>query len=211
MRKALLVLVCAWLLVGSLGCDILFAGIPEFVLMRYVQAWADADAPRAALGGATGRTGNGDVDAVLGTGNLVGNALEADKLAEQGVAEGDPAKIDQAIANRPGAWYYRVSRAALAVEQNDVTTFKAQLEQAKAHQVSNGDSETSLAKRTIKQLQPVADRKEKTWQSRGQCEAVYREIATQNGVLYQSTRDMRYSDAFRIAQQSQSACSSIAN
>ncbi len=206
-KKILLILVCVWSLLGAVGCEALYMIIPEFYLMQLVQEWAEADVPRHGLSSATGRTGQSDVDAVLGTGDLVSKVEASDKLVEEGMATGDPAKIDQAIANRPTDWSYRVSRASLAIEQNDVTTFTAQLQEAKTQQVKNGDSEISFAKRTARELRAAIPKIEKDgWDSRGQCEALYGGLATQFGFLYQQTKDQRYANDYGTAQRQQTDC-----
>lgn len=57
--------------------------------------------------------------AALEAGLVVKNLEDADRMAQQGAAEGDLAKIEVAIASRPSDWSYQEQKAALLLAQGD--------------------------------------------------------------------------------------------
>ena len=67
-----------------------------------------------------GTTGDSALDAALEAGPVVWSIHQADSLAQQGMAEGDPALLDQAISLRPHDWSYRDQKAAVLLEQGQV-------------------------------------------------------------------------------------------
>ncbi|MEK6587540.1 MAG: hypothetical protein AABY97_01700 [Chloroflexota bacterium] len=50
---------------------------------------------------------------------VVKNLEDADRMAQQGAADGDLAKIEVAIASRPSDWSYQEQKAALLLAQGD--------------------------------------------------------------------------------------------
>jgi hypothetical protein len=66
-----------------------------------------------------GTTGDSQVDAALDVGPIAKSMRDADNLAEAGMAERDPAKLDDAIALRPQDWSYRDQKAAVLAAQGD--------------------------------------------------------------------------------------------
>ncbi len=61
----------------------------------------------------TGTTGDRELDAALEVGPVVKSVRDADRLAEEGMRTRDPAKLDEAIAKRPGDWNYHDQKAAI--------------------------------------------------------------------------------------------------
>jgi hypothetical protein len=77
-----------------------------------------------------GSTGDNELDAALEAGPVVHNFHQADKLSDQGLAEGDVDKIDQAINMRPDDWSYYDKKAAVLVIQGNATEAERSLEEA---------------------------------------------------------------------------------
>lgn len=75
-------------------------------------------------------TGNPDADAALGTVKMAMNYAQAESLMDQGRKKDDPALMDQAIQLRPDDWSYRVSRATLALKDDQLGIQDANLERA---------------------------------------------------------------------------------
>jgi len=67
----------------------------------------------------SGTTGDNELDAALEAGPVIHNFHQADKLADQGLDEGDTEKIDQAINLRPDDWSYYDKRAAVLINQGN--------------------------------------------------------------------------------------------
>lgn len=205
-RKTLLVLVCLWALFSTVGCIDFCMIIPEWCVLGESQEWAETNPSRHGMSQATGRTGQSDVDAVLGTSDLIGTVEAADKLVQEGMANGDPAKIDQAIAARPDDWTYRVKRAALAIEKGDESTFTAQLTQANTVRAKNGASEGWFARNTISELTAAKARIKGQWVSPSQCATLHRGLSNQYLALSTETGEQRYYDKAQAAQQDMNAC-----
>jgi tetratricopeptide (TPR) repeat protein len=69
---------------------------------------------------AAGTTGDNELDAALEAGPVVHNFHQAEKLSDQGLAEGNVALIDQAITMRPDDWSYYDKRAAVLTSQGNI-------------------------------------------------------------------------------------------
>jgi hypothetical protein len=67
----------------------------------------------------SGTTGNLGVDTALDVGPIAHSVYQADKLAEEGMANQDPAKLEEAIDKRPGDWNYRDQKAAILAATGD--------------------------------------------------------------------------------------------
>ena len=61
----------------------------------------------------SGTTGDSDLDAALIAGPVVKSVADADALADEGMRNRDPAKLDEAIAARPGDWNYHDQKGAI--------------------------------------------------------------------------------------------------
>lgn len=88
-----------------------------------------------------GTTGDSELDAALEAGPIVYNFHQADKLSEQGLAEGDTAKIDQAISMRPDDWSYYDKKAAVLIQQGNAADGYRQFEESESlvsERIDNG-------------------------------------------------------------------------
>lgn len=77
-----------------------------------------------------GTTGDSELDAALEAGPVVHNLHQADKLSDEGLAEGNLDKIDQAISMRPDDWSYYDKRAAVLVARGNDVEAERNLEEA---------------------------------------------------------------------------------
>ena len=77
-----------------------------------------------------GTTGDSALDAALEAGPVAWSIHQADSLAQQGMAEGDPALLDQAISLRPHDWSYRDQKAAILLEQGKVDEAQSTMNEA---------------------------------------------------------------------------------
>lgn len=70
--------------------------------------------------------------AALQAGLVVRGVEDADRLAQQGAAEGDLTKIDAAIRARPSDWSYQEQKAALLLAQGDAAAAQAANEKSES-------------------------------------------------------------------------------
>ncbi|HLF36810.1 MAG TPA: hypothetical protein VI520_02630 [Anaerolineales bacterium] len=70
--------------------------------------------------------------AALQAGMVVKGVEDADRLAQQGAAEGDLTKIDAAIRARPSDWSYQEQKAALLLAQGDAAAAQAANEKSES-------------------------------------------------------------------------------
>ena len=119
---------------GAAGCGTEF----EDLALELLTEWADTHdvnpttpggAANLAKRAASGSTGNEEADAAIGLAKTARDIQAADKLMEKGRSDRDGEAMDAAIALRPKDWSYRVSRGALAFEEDDVGTAHKQFEQ----------------------------------------------------------------------------------
>jgi len=137
----------------------------------------------------TGRSGDEEADAVLDAYEVVSNMHEADKLMDKGRQERDPAAMDQAIQRRPGDWTYRVSRAALALEQGDWTTYSQQTGAAAQIVGERNIDPLWYTNQNIQDLEPVqATLAASGWPDKEQCIQLNQALATHYLQRYALTR-----------------------
>jgi Flp pilus assembly protein TadD len=79
-----------------------------------------------------GTTGDRRLDAALDVGPIAHSIRKADALAEEGMAQGDPAKLDEAIALRPYDWSYHDQKAAILAAQGNVEAARQSMQQSEA-------------------------------------------------------------------------------
>jgi hypothetical protein len=142
----------------------------------------------------TGRTGDDEADAVLDAYEVIKNLNEADKLMDKGRQQRDAAAMDQAIQRRPEDWTYRVSRAALALEQWD---WEGYIQHATAANQTVGERGIDMVwftNQNIRDLEQVQRNLAASgWPNKEQCAQVNGELATyymQRASLTGSTDDL---------------------
>jgi len=128
-----------------------------------------------------------EVEAVMNAYTVIDNINQSDNLMEEGRRDRDPAKMDQAINNRPGDWTYRTSRAALALENGDVDTAQQQFAAADAIVQQGGIDPTWYANQGISDLQSVPGAEHYNYGPT--CRAYYEQLSYYQAVLHQSATD----------------------
>lgn len=141
----------------------------------------------------TGSTGDLETDAALGTSELIAGLLESDRLASVGLRNADAAAIDAAIAAQPDQWIYRLSRAALALIQGDVSTYTQQMDAAAQIQTHAQVDPLWFAQRSVAALEYAEGlvRSEPNVTT-AQCRETYNALANNYGLLHQLTGDASY-------------------
>jgi hypothetical protein len=141
----------------------------------------------------TGSTGDAETDAALQTSDLIAGLLASDRLASTGLRNADAAAIDAAIAAQPDQWIYRVSRAALALIQGDMSTYTLQMDAAAQIQTHDEVDPRWFAERSVAALEYAEGllRSEPS-ATPAQCRELYSALSSNYGVLYQLTADANY-------------------
>ena len=178
MRKhRVLVVLAAFVLLLS-GCEIDFEEIRQIVI-EIAMDWAKAHALDVARYTFTGRSGDAEVDAVLGARDVVQNLLSADGLMEEGRAEGNLDKMEQAVDQRPGDYTYRVSYGSALLQSGDVSMAEEQFAAADDAVVAyGGDHSQAYADQGIDELGAMRSGFEKNgFASKEQCQLYYGRMA----------------------------------
>ena len=128
------------------------------------------------------RTRDPEVEAVMNAYTVIDNINRSDQLMEEGRQNRDPAKMDQAINNRPEDWTYRSSRGALALEQGDVTTAKQQFAEAEAIVHRGNIDYIWYAKQGISDLQSLPGAEHINYGA--PCRAYYEQLSYLQGNLF---------------------------
>ncbi|MFC1991935.1 hypothetical protein ACFLVC_04360 [Chloroflexota bacterium] len=142
-----LLLVFIMVPLGISGCGIEF----ESLALEILEEWADEhDINPTTAGGAAnlarravaGSTGDEEADAAIGLGKMVSDIRKGDRIMEEARRNHDAAAMDAAIELRPNDWSYHNSRAAIALEENDLETAKEHY--ARALQIVDSDTEAAM-------------------------------------------------------------------
>jgi len=210
-RRLLTVLACL-LALGLAACE--FTPSDREMVRSFIEEWArskdmhpvnkDGSLSLQGLWNAgsrlvTGRTGDDEADAVLDAYEVISNLHEADKLMDKGRQERDSAAMDQAVQRRPGDWTYRVSRAALALEQGDWATYEQQT--ASAAQIAGERDIDPLwyTNQSIRDLEPVQSNLAASgWPDKAQCIKLNQDLAAhyrQRHALTGSAADLAQAEA----------------
>ena len=140
------------------------------------------------LGQAAGvTTRDPEVEAVMNAYTVIDNINRSDQLMEEGRQNRDPAKMDQAIDNRPGDWTYRTSRGALALEYGDVETAQEQFVAADAIVQQGNIDPVWYANQGISDLQSIPGAEHINYGE--PCRAYYEQLSYYQAVLHQSATD----------------------
>jgi len=128
-----------------------------------------------------------EVEAVMNAYTVIDNINQSDQLMEEGRDNRDPAKMDQAINNRPGDWTYRTSRGALALEQGDVTTAQQHFVAADAIVQQGNIDPVWYANQGISDLQSIPGAEHYNYGE--PCRVYYEQLSYYQAVLHQSATD----------------------
>lgn len=173
MRKRVVVIALLALTLFMTGCS----GEDANLIIDLALSWAAEHAGEIAAYGLLGTSGNAEVDAVMDAKSVVDNINAADQLMEEGRAEGDLSKMEEAIQKRPGDYTYRTSYAAALLQNGYASEAEAQFAAAD-EAVANygGDHSQEYAIQGIEELS-ASGLEEKGFDSKEQCEAYYGRMA----------------------------------
>ncbi len=127
------------------------------------------------------------VDAAVDGYDVVSNLQEADKLMAKGRQNSDPVAMDAALTRRPDDWSYQLSRADLALQMDDMTSYWGHRNQVQIHSI--GVPWQQIDKQQYSELLAVHKRldrgpgKVSGYTSYQQCRALYDALAVTSGNL----------------------------
>lgn len=188
MKRWSVALALAALLLVAVGCD--EVDVREFVI-DVAMSWAQEHAYDVARYTVWGRSGDAEVDAVMGARDVVKNLQEADQLMEEGRAENDLTKMEQAVEKRPGDYTYRVSYGTALLQSGDTAEAEAQFVAADTAITSYGSQYVQdYATQGIDELGALRPGFEKHgFATKQQCQAYYTRLAYFYGLRYQEARE----------------------
>jgi hypothetical protein len=207
MKKALVILLALWLTLSVSGCD---SGKPQTELIKdFFRDYGFTLLGRQ-FTAATRLERDEEAEAVLGAAALIATLLAADKLMDEGRHKEDPEKMDQAIRMRPGDYTYHISRAALALQRNEMVTYSIESHAADTLVEDQDISQTVYSRYQVKDLEYVESRlRIDGFQNREQCEMVYTGLQAQYEKLLRLTSDMAYDTRARWASEKFEGCSAV--
>jgi hypothetical protein len=189
-RRLIAALACL-LAIGLVACE--FTASDREMVRSFIEEWArsknmhpikeDGSLSLQGIWNAgsrlvTGRSGDEEADAVLDAYEVISNLHEADKLMDKGRQERDATAMDQAIQRRPGDWTYRVSRAALALEQGDWTAYEQQTASAAQTVGERNIDPLWYTNQSIGDLEPVQGKLAASgWPDKVQCVKLNQDLA----------------------------------
>ena len=136
----------------------------------------------------TGSSGDEIADAALDTIDTIASISKGDNLMGEGRRDRDGTKMDEAIGLRPADWTYRVSRAALALEEGDVDAWADQLKIASNVAAQQKANQQRYASQVIDDLEQVKGSLGTGLYSNGaQCRALLDSLASYYRVRFEST------------------------
>lgn len=173
MKKRMIVFAFLALVSILTGCS----GEDADLIIDLALSWAAEHAGEIAAYGILGTSGNDEVDAVLDAKGVIDNINAADRLMEEGRAEGDLSKMEEAIEMRPGDYTYRTSYAAALLQSGDTAEAEAQFAAADEAVVNyGGDHSQEYAIQGIEELSALG-LEEKGFTDKAQCQAYYGRMA----------------------------------
>jgi hypothetical protein len=186
MRKVALLTLALWLMLSCLACWDDEGRSQTDVAVDFFTTYKEDLPGRVLAGLAKGDTSAAEeAKAALDAYGVIDNYFQADKLMDEGRRDEDPAKMDQAIAKRPDDWSYRISRAALALQNYDLDTYADQTTVADDLVEKQGISPVLCAQYLARDLEYAESRLRITgFKSRAHCEALYASLAKQYEVLW---------------------------
>jgi hypothetical protein len=175
MKKRIVAIAIAALMLFLSGC----APEDRQLIIDIALSWAAEHAGEIASYGLLGTSGNDEVDAVLDARSVIDNINTADRLMEEGRAEGDLSKMEEAIEKRPGDYTYRVSYGAALLKNGDATEAEAQFAAADEAVVDySGDHAQSYAIQGIDELGALGPEFEKNgFKDKAQCQTYCGQMA----------------------------------
>jgi hypothetical protein len=186
-KRRIVALALAALMLFTVGCD---AESRQFIIDLALE-WAKEHAIDVGKYTLLGRSGDDEVDAVMGARDVIANLQEADKLMEEGRAKGDLTKMEQAVEKRPGDYTYRVSYGAALLRSGNAAEAEAQFVAADTAVTSYGSQHVQdYATQGIDELGALRP----GFQTNGfatqqQCETYFKRLAYFYGLRYQEAQE----------------------
>jgi hypothetical protein len=175
LRGALVLVSLITLLVSTIGCT-----TGEVIYLMALLA------PDVAMRKGFGTSGSDTIDAILDAKDVIDNINAADNLMKQGREKDDLNLMEQAIEKRPGDWRYRVSAAALALQQGQLSVYDEQTHAATG--LTPRDQMLPMLNMTIYELEGVKNHfSDKPFKSGRQCRELYGELANNYSLRSQAT------------------------
>ncbi|MHB0858195.1 MAG: hypothetical protein ACYC5M_11575 [Anaerolineae bacterium] len=187
MKKLSVTLAMVALMLFVTGCE----GEARQFAIDLALSWAAENAVSVGAYTLFGRSGNTEVDAVLGARDVINNISAADRLMEEGRQENDLSKMEQAIERRPGDYTYRVPYGAALLRDGRTSDAQAQFEAANATATDyGGDHAQRYATEGLDELGALRPEFEKNgFVDAQQCQTYYSQLAHFNRVRYTGTQE----------------------
>ena len=191
-KKRIVALALAALMLAAVGCD---AESRQFVI-DLALSWAAEHAVDIGKYTFLGRSGDAEVDAVMGARDVITNIQAADKLMEEGRANNDLTKMEQAIKKRPGDYTYRVSYGTALLQGGSWEEAEDQFTAADAAITSYGSQHVQdYAIQGIDELGALRPGfEENGFATKQQCETYYGRLAFFYGLRYQEAQQSFFQD-----------------
>ena len=133
MKKAVTIFLLVFVALAAAGCDVMDAlklTLPQkFAISVFFYNYRATLTERRRTAAARGAR-DAEAETVLDALDMLREQQEADRLLMTGWARSNTSMMDEAIRRRPEDWTYRSSRAALALQLNDMTGYEEQLRSA---------------------------------------------------------------------------------
>lgn len=194
MRKEFVSFAVLVLMLLLTGCE----AADRQLIIDLALSWAAENA--VAIGTYTffGRSGDTEVDAVMGARDVINNITAADQLMEEGREEKDLDKMEQAIEKRPGDYTYRVSYGTALLQAGDTAAAERQFTAAHRAVEDYGEEHAQrYAVQGIDELGALRPGFEKNgFVSVQQCHSYHWQLAHYYGVRYTGTGQAYFKDQY---------------
>jgi hypothetical protein len=197
LRKAMLCLLLLALLLSATACD-------DRAMLAELGARFLPEILAYKFGGSTG---NLSLDALLGAKTMLDRIDQADTLMEQGWENGDPAKMEEAIALRPTDWNYRVDAASMYLAQDDVEATERHLRAAEEALPDDATAQLQHSQKIIDQFESIKESgDEEGYTSLEQCIKVHGELVKYYNRQWAMRGNSGLSPAVQAISQEQQRC-----
>jgi len=200
---ALLIVVVVGLL--ATGCQ----GEDSQLLIDLAVEWARENAQSVLWDALWGTTGDGALDAILGSQQVLDDMTRADALMAEGRANGDFAAMEEAIELRPGDYTYRATYSAALLGAGDTDEARYQLEWGAAATADSPDDRRRFAEQGVEELEAMGPALVANgFAGRRQCEEYYYQLRFYYANLAELEPGGPYRQQAEFADRELSACGS---
>jgi hypothetical protein len=198
---ALLIVVAVGLL--ATGCQ----GEDSQLLVDLAVEWAKENAQSVLWDAVWGTTGDGALDAILGSKKVIDDITKGDALMAEGRANGDFVAMEQAIELRPGDYTYRVSYSAALLGAGDTEEARYQLQWGAAAVAGSHDHIRRFSEQGVQELEALGpELVAKGFASQSQCEEYYFQLEYHYDNLARLDAGAGYRQQAVFAKQELAAC-----